>query len=109
LCLNKFNNNFFLKCHVKNAVTNVFKTNFFEFQITNEISSNYNAFSIVFFNTNEFQGDLITKYFNSKIISPPYKITTALSFLNMLSMSEFRVLKEFIQLLEWEMVGFKLI
>ncbi len=90
---------------VKNADANIYKTYFMEFQIINDIiHSSYHAFSLVFTQVApELPIDSIQRYFNAKIFCPPYKSTVAVSFFNLVAINELKVLKEFTQLLDYEM------
>lgn len=84
---------------------NIFKTYLLEFQISNEISSNYNAFSLTLIQTNnEIQVDKMQAYLNTKILVPPFKFSNVISYFNLISTHEIKMLKEFNQLLEYEMV-----
>jgi hypothetical protein len=77
-----------------------------EFQISNDLNpSTYSSFSILFNQTHpEISVSIIQSYFNSKILCPPFKSTNALSFFNMISLgSEIKILKDFIQLLDYEL------
>lgn len=89
----------------------MYKTYCVEFQISNEISStNYNAFAITFspnasnVSAAELPVDRVQAYFNAKILVPPYKFPSVISFFSMISTHEIKMLKDFIQLLDYEMV-----
>ena len=91
---------------VRNFDTCFFKTSFFEFQLRFEASSGaYSAFSVNFHQSNnELQVDVLSKYFQSRILCPSYKSTQLVAFFNMLCIAELKFVKEILQLLELEMV-----
>jgi hypothetical protein len=90
---------------IKNPDAHVFKTHFVEFQLVNEISNaNYQAFSLHFTQINaEVPVDALQRYFNTRILCPPYRSTVAVSFFNLLTATDLRVLKELTQMLEYEL------
>lgn len=102
-----WNSNFMIsfKFQLKNAENNMYKTLHVDFQISNEISANYTAFSITFTpNNNDVPVERLQTYLTSKILTPPYKSPSVISFFNMVSCPELKMLKEFIQLLDYELV-----
>jgi hypothetical protein len=76
-----------------------------EFQIINELTqSSYHAFSLLFTQiTPEMPIDSIQRYFNAKIFCPPYKSAVAVSFFNLVAVNDLKVLREFTQMLDYEM------
>ena len=85
----------------KNTDLNIFKSHFFEFQITNDVSTSYNAFSLNFSQINEIPTEIMQKYFHSRILSAPYKSSNALAFLNVLALNDMKLYKDLIQLFEY--------
>lgn len=75
--------------------------------MSNEISANYNAFSIQFSagTNSDLAVDKLQAYFVSKILAPPYKFPSVISFFNMVSCHEMKLLKEFVQMLDYELVS----
>ena len=85
-----------------------YKTHQLEFQIINEISSNYFAFSISFFSLGTLDPteiDTLNRYASSRILSVPFRSQSVLSFLNVVSIAEPKLLKEIINLFDLELVN----
>lgn len=95
---------------MKNAEANIYKTYHVEMQISNEITPNYNAFSVSFSpnSSGAASGDLpvdkIQSYFATKILTPPFRSSAAMSFFNLISTHDAKMLKEFAQIMDYEMV-----
>ena len=83
----------------------MYKTHFLEFQINNEITQQaYHAFSLTFMQTSpDMPVDYIQRYFNTKIHQPPFKFAVIASFFNLISINEPKILKEFVQILDFEL------
>jgi hypothetical protein len=93
---------------IKNPEINLFKASLVDFQITNEMvkpTTNYNSFSLNFYQTNEIitECDLLTNYFNSRVLCTPYRITSVLSYLNMFTVQSTKILKELLVLLNYDL------
>jgi len=83
-----------------------FATKLLKIQIVNEITQNYAAFSLnISPLIDQLQTDILQDYFYAKILCPPYRTTAALAYFVLLNTSETKTLKEFIELLNIELVS----
>ncbi|CAF0796799.1 unnamed protein product [Brachionus calyciflorus] len=97
-------NNDNLSFQIKNHEANAYKTHLLEFQFIKEIMPNYQAFSIQFIQTNpDIQVDTLQRYLNHRILSAPYRSASVISYFNLISVNDVKMLREFSQLLEYEM------
>ena len=79
----------------------------FNIKIVNEISPvNYASFTLkIQPNTDQIQASFLEDYFNNKILCPPFKTSSLTAFFFLLFTQEFKNIKDFIQLLEFESVN----
>jgi hypothetical protein len=104
---NRFSSTFkFRQITELNSALISFATKLLKIQIVNEITQNYAAFSLnISPLIDQLQTDILQDYFYAKILCPPYRTTAALAYFVLLNTSETKTLKEFIELLNIELVS----
>ena len=75
------------------------------FKIEPEIQlTTYNIFALrIMPKIEQLQTGILEDYFNSRIMHPPYRTTSFLSFMTLLFIQDFKILKDFMQLMEFEL------